>query len=369
MVDKLEDHVSEFDQGMVINKILESQFVEEIISFSENYIQLQTQNRNFNSSQMPFKDTYFSTAFQSAFASYLNRSVKDHTMAEILGRSTEKIMRKGIQAYSEVQIKDYIENITNLFTYMEDKDLFIDVYRWGLARRLLDNKIGSFEYEREFIGRIKMSCGPQYTRKIEGMLSDSNAEIDFINEFQKSNECGDIFIDFDLKVLTDGYWPSFKSPPIILPKEMSQWVDVFNKYYTNKNKMKHLSWSYMHGTCHVKSIFNAKEYNLILTTYQTSIIVLFNEAEELSFTQIWETLKTEEGLLKNMLKSLSCRRYKILVKTGDQKVVLGDDVFKVNENFKNKLKVITIPAPMIKETFNKEKVDIDRTHAIGNKKI
>lgn len=50
--------------------------------------------------------------------------------------------------------------------------------------------------------------------------------------------------------------------------------------------MKHLSWSYMHGTCHVKSIFNAKEYNLILTTYQTSIIVLFNEAEELSFTQI-----------------------------------------------------------------------------------
>lgn len=66
-----------------------------------------------------------------------------------------------------------------------------------------------------------------------------------------------------------------------------------------------------------------------------------------------------------MLKSLSCRRYKILVKTGDQKVVLSDDVFKVNENFKNKLKVITIPAPMIKETFNKEKVDIDRTHAIG----
>ena len=63
-------------------------------------------------------------------------------------------------------------------------------------------------------------------------------------------------------------------------------MDVFNKYYTNKNKMKHLSWSYMHGTCHVKSIFNAKEYNLILTTYQTSIIVLFNEAEELSFTQI-----------------------------------------------------------------------------------
>jgi len=67
-----------------------------------------------------------------------------------------------------------------------------------------------------------MSCGPQYTSKIEGMLSDSNAEIDFINEFQKSNEYGDIFIDFDLKVLTDGYWPSFKSPPIILPKEMSQ---------------------------------------------------------------------------------------------------------------------------------------------------
>mmetsp|Transcript_29888 Transcript_29888/g.26440 ORF Transcript_29888/g.26440 Transcript_29888/m.26440 type:complete len:193 (-) Transcript_29888:34-612(-) len=128
--------------------------------------------------------------------------------------------------------------------------------------------------------------------------------------------------------------------------------------------MKHLSWSYMHGTCHISSTFGSKKYNLILTTYQTSIVLLFNDNNEMTLSQICGNLKTEEPLLKNMLASLSCKKYKILAKSGDQKVISNDDIFSVNEKFKSKLRVITIPAPIIKETFNREKVDIDRTHAI-----
>lgn len=75
-------------------------------------------------------------------------------------------------------------------------------------------------------------------------------------------------------------------------------------------------------------------------------------------------LKTEEALLRSMLDSLSCKKYKVLSKTGNPKSVSKEDTFSVNGNFKSKLKYFTIAAPVIKETFNKEKVDIDRTHAI-----
>ena len=54
------------------------------------------------------------------------------------------------------------------------------------------------------------------------MLTDLNTEAESIREFQQSPEYGNLTIEFDLKVLTDGYWPSFKSPPMVLPAEMSQ---------------------------------------------------------------------------------------------------------------------------------------------------
>lgn len=129
--------------------------------------------------------------------------------------------------------------------------------------------------------------------------------------------------------------------------------------------MKHLQWSYMHGSCLVNAQFSEdKQYDLRLTTYQTSILMLFNDYDSLTAEEIKVLLKTEDGVVKNMLGSLTFKKYKILVKTGEPKEISKDDSFSVNLNFKSKLKQLTIPAPMIKETFNKEKVDIDRSHAI-----
>lgn len=118
---KCEESLDEVDKNLLIGKILDSTFVEEIITFCENYMTLLSKDLN--------RDTYFVTSFESAFSSFLNRSVRDHTIAEILGRSCDKILKKGNQILSEVKIYKFIENITNLFSYMEDKDLFIDVYR------------------------------------------------------------------------------------------------------------------------------------------------------------------------------------------------------------------------------------------------
>ena len=78
------------------------------------------------------------------------------------------------------------------------------------------------DYEKELIGRIKMSCGPQYTSKVEGMLSDTNSESILIKEYYETEDYQSIKIDFGIKVLTDGYWPSFKSPPLILPRQLNE---------------------------------------------------------------------------------------------------------------------------------------------------
>lgn len=59
-----------------------------------------------------------------------------------------------------------------LFTHLVDKDLFIEVYRSYLAKRILNEKSQSMDLEKSMISFIKMSCGPQFTKKLEGMLND-----------------------------------------------------------------------------------------------------------------------------------------------------------------------------------------------------
>jgi Cullin family len=48
----------------------------------------------------------------------------------------------------------------HLFTHLIDKDLFIEVFRSYLAKRLLNEKSQNMDHEKAMISHIKISCGP-----------------------------------------------------------------------------------------------------------------------------------------------------------------------------------------------------------------
>jgi Cullin family len=54
----------------------------------------------------------------------------------------------------------------------QDKDVFRDVYRSLLAKRLLLQKSFSPDAEKSAISLLKHACGPQYTYRIDGMITD-----------------------------------------------------------------------------------------------------------------------------------------------------------------------------------------------------
>lgn len=94
------------------------------------------------------------------------------TMSELLAIYTDNILKRGGMKIEEAKQEEYLEKIVNLFTHLIDKDLFIEVFRSYLAKRLLNEKSQSIDLERTIISYIKMSCGPQFTKKLEGMLTD-----------------------------------------------------------------------------------------------------------------------------------------------------------------------------------------------------
>jgi hypothetical protein len=47
----------------------------------------------------------------------------------------------------------------SLFTFVIDKDLYIEVFRNHLARRLLQDKSEDLEAEKQMITNLKINCG------------------------------------------------------------------------------------------------------------------------------------------------------------------------------------------------------------------
>jgi len=52
------------------------------------------------------------------------------------------------------------------------KDLFADIYKNQLAKRLLNQRSASDDAEKIMIAKLKMQCGTHFTSKMEGILSD-----------------------------------------------------------------------------------------------------------------------------------------------------------------------------------------------------
>jgi len=68
-------------------------------------------------------------------------------------------LRKGGNRNENNEQKELLDDITQLFSYLEEKDLFLEVYRNLLARRLLTEKSEDLDMEKVSITNLKLTCG------------------------------------------------------------------------------------------------------------------------------------------------------------------------------------------------------------------
>ncbi len=69
-------------------------------------------------------------------------------MAELLASHVDKIFRKGGSRDLKGTLDETLEQQVALFTFLIDKDLYLEVYRNQLARRLLQDKCEDLEAEK-----------------------------------------------------------------------------------------------------------------------------------------------------------------------------------------------------------------------------
>jgi cullin 1 len=208
---------------------------------------------------------------------------------------------------------------------------------------------------------------------LEGMIKDQSLSDDLQKEFEKycENKKKELPISFSPQVLTTGFWPSFKIDQLTINDEFNTCLTIFKEFYDSRTESRTLKWVHSLGTCNVLGRFPAGEKDLIMSTYQACILVLFNSQEEITAGDIQKTLTLPfDDIKKNLLSLSVSKAAQILKKDGpNPKKIETNDVFSVNTEFSNKNRRIKIPNLVLKIT-DKERDEIDantkedRKHAI-----
>ena len=87
------------------------------------------------------------------------------------------------------------------------------------------------------------------------MMKDINVSEDNLRLFRDNCSSEEIAkVDFSVKILTDGTWPSMQDPFCTLPLELQTVQDNFESWYTSANHHKKLSWLYSNGSVEVHAL-------------------------------------------------------------------------------------------------------------------
>ncbi|KAI3679606.1 hypothetical protein L2E82_51146 [Cichorium intybus] len=266
--------------------------------------------------------TLFRKALDEACEIICNMAIAGSSIAELLATFCDNTLKKGgSEKLSDDAIEDTLEKVVKLLAYNNDKDRFAEFYRKKLAWRLLFDMSADDEHERSILTKLKRLCGGEFTSKMEGMFTDlTSAKEDqsHFEEYLSKNPSVSPGFDFHMTVLTGRFWPSYKSSDLNLPAEMVKCVEVFEDFYQQTTKQKKLTWIYSLDSCNINGNFEPKTMELIVTTYQASVLLLFNSSDRLSYQEIKTHLNLPDDDVPMYLLAVDGKEYDVEARSVDE---------------------------------------------------
>jgi cullin-4 len=294
------------------------------------------------------------------------------------------------------QLEVALNDVMQLFRYINGKDVFEAFYKKDLAKRLLLNKTTSQDLERSMISRLKTECGADFTSKLEGMFKDMTLSKEVMDVYESSEELkahenvvnarvaadterGDIPsskvqgpVEMHIHVLTTGFWPTYPPSKVRLPLVLENEQKNFETFYNSKYSGRKMVWQHSLGVVILRAHFPKGRKELSVSCYQATVLMLFNcmvEGDRISFADIATSVNMSKDDLKRTLQSLACGKVRVIKKRPKGKLVEETDHFIVAHDFKDRRLRIKINQIQIKET-KKEKAEVhesvlrDRMHVM-----
>ncbi|CAK7214174.1 Serine/threonine-protein kinase tel1 [Sporothrix bragantina] len=285
----------------------------------------------------------------------------------------------------DAELDRQLDQGLELFRFIHGKDVFEAFYKKDLARRLLMGRSASQDAERNMLSKLKTECGSSLTHNLEQMFRDQELSRDEMaaykqwlqgrgkdeadgGEGDKKSSKG--AVDLQVSVLSAAAWPSYPDTALNLPPEVLAQVDLFDKYYKTKHTGRRLTWTHTLGHCLVKARFNRGVKELMVSSFQAAVLLLFNQADEdpenngvLSYAQIGQATALTGPDLARTLQSLACGKVRVLTKHPKGRDVGVSDTFTVNKAFTDPKFRIKINQIQLKETKEENAATYERVSA------
>jgi len=180
------------------------------------------------------------------------------------------------------------------------------------------------------------------------MFNDIRTSAETVRNFKESlqTKSTKMPVDLSVQILTMGFWPMQLAARCNLPKEAAQATEIFTEYYMSVHNGRRLSWQTNMGNADVLSMFGGKKFEINMPTYMMCIVLLFNEAPQLTFKEIAEATQIPVADLKRNLLMLSFGKLPVLTKlqSAFSKKIEDADIFTPANQFKSKLFRVKIAA-------------------------
>lgn len=316
------------------------------------------------------KNESFCNTIKDSFEYLIN--LRQNRPAELIAKFLDEKLRAGNKGTSEEELEGTLDKVLVLFRFIQGKDVFEAFYKKDLAKRLLLGKSASIDAEKSMISKLKTECGSQFTNKLEGMFKDIELSKEINESFKQSSQARTKLpsgIEMSVHVLTTGYWPTYPPMDVRLPHELNVYQDIFKEFYLSKYSGRRLMWQNSLGHCVLKADFPKGKKELAVSLFQAVVLMLFNDADKLSFQDIKDATGIEDKELRRTLQSLACGKVRVLQKLPKGRDVDDDDSFVFNEGFTAPLYRIKVNAIQMKETVEEntsttERVFQDRQYQI-----
>lgn len=301
-----------------------------------------------------------SRAVRDALEAVVNS--RQNKTGELIAKYVDFVLRTGHKGRSDEEVDATLEAVMSLFRLIHGKDIFEAFYKKDLAKRLVHGKSASLDLEKMMISKLKTECGAN--NKLEGMFRDIEVSRETVRSFRTHARSvaslGASDVDLSVFVLTNAYWPHVPQAPLRLPQTLSDLHDTFKQFYVGKHSRRKLTWQYSNASTTVRARFPAADKLLSLSLYQTVVLLLFNDADELSMEDISSATGLVDTDLHRTLLSLACGKVRVLHKRPKGSTVSKGDMFVWNKGFTHPQVRIKINAIQVKESAAEDQQTTER---------
>jgi len=312
-------------------------------------------------------DTGFQKGRNKGLEAVLN---KDTRCAKYLALFSDLQLKKGLKGRNEDEVQVLVNQTVGLFAHLKDKDIFLDIYKSALSRRLLNKLSVSNDAEDCFITKLKVECGQQAIQKLASMFTDMALSDQLQEEYMRDSHHGSPGgVVHEVRVLQTNAWPEkADDAPVVPCQEMLTCISAYEAFYHAKHNGRKLRWIYNMGQVEIRCHGLSRQHLLVVSAYQCLALMLFNQRQEVTLREIIEATKLPEEECKRQVMSLTVSRHKVLIQDGTGKDLSFDAKLQVNNGFtSDKIKV---QVSLIKkeekaaETTTLAEAPVERKHVI-----